>query len=278
MTWAKLDDSYPHHPKMLAAGLEALGFDAAGLCYSARFGTDGFIADSMLPAVYPGARNPADLAAKLVEVGRWHRDNRRGGWVIHDFLDYNPPASEVAELRRKRSAAGRKGGKQSGKQRRQQASSNTEATDEASASANASGGASRVLEAKPNPVPVPHSVSPDGDTGTAPPAAQHLLAEHIDAHPRRPPARVIGHLAREIRALIDEGWETDDIRAGLATIRERGLNPSTLASCVNDAANTPAARAATNGSQWLTAAEQRAQRRRQAITEAIQEQAAGGIG
>lgn len=97
MSWAKFDDGYPSHPKMLAAGLDALGFDVAGICYCSRYLTDGFIADAALPAVYPPARSPRKLADKLVAVGRWERED--GGYRVRDYLDYNPKREEVERER-----------------------------------------------------------------------------------------------------------------------------------------------------------------------------------
>lgn len=99
MTWAKLDDQFPHHPKSLKVGLEALGFDAAGICYCARHLTDGFIADASILAVYPPIRDPHRLAKRLVRAGRWRRDNRRKGYVIHHYLDYNPSREQVIRER-----------------------------------------------------------------------------------------------------------------------------------------------------------------------------------
>lgn len=97
MPWAKFDDGYPSHPKMLSAGLEALGFDVCGVCYSSKYLTDGFIADAALAAVYPSAKNPRKLAAKLVEVGRW--EEVEGGYLIHDFNEYNPRRENVERER-----------------------------------------------------------------------------------------------------------------------------------------------------------------------------------
>jgi hypothetical protein len=53
-------------------------------------------------------------------------------YVIHDYLDHQRSASEVADLRAKRAAAGQRGGKRSGESRR--AASAAEANDEAFAS------------------------------------------------------------------------------------------------------------------------------------------------
>lgn len=146
MGWSRFDDGYPHHPKMMRAGLDALGFDVAGICYSNRYGTDGWIPDDVLPAVFPGAKQPKNLAQRLVDVGRWERG--QGGYRIHDFGEYNPSAEEREQLRRKRAEAGRRGGIKSGQSRSNDvasASSNDEAGAEASAM--------RGLEANLNPDP-----------------------------------------------------------------------------------------------------------------------------
>ena len=100
MTWAKFDDGYPLHPKMLAAGADGLALDVAGICYSNRFGTDGFIADAMLPAIYPPIRSPRRVAGKLVAVGRWERDDARGGYLIHDHDHYNPSSTQIEAERK----------------------------------------------------------------------------------------------------------------------------------------------------------------------------------
>jgi hypothetical protein len=115
MAWVKLDDAMPHHPKVMAAGPEAFALDVAGICYSNKHATDGFIAEASLPAVFPALRNPKRWALKLVEVGRWVEVD--GGWQIHDVADYQPSAAEAKAISRKRAEAGRIGGLQSGKTR-----------------------------------------------------------------------------------------------------------------------------------------------------------------
>lgn len=151
MPWARLDDNMPHHPKTMEAGVDAFGFDCAGICYCNRYGTDGFIADSALSAVFPPAKAPKKLAQRLVQVGRWKRDDERGGYAIHDFLDYNPSADEVRDRREVRARAGRLGGLRSGESRRGKGEGN----NEAHASADALAPGSPVLEAKVNPDPIP---------------------------------------------------------------------------------------------------------------------------
>ena len=111
MAWVKLDDAMPTHPKLMAAGPTAFALDVAGLCYSNKHGTDGFIATYVLPAVFPGLSNPKRVAAKLVEVERWAEVD--GGWMIHDVHEYQPTAEHQKELSKKRAEAGRKGGSKS---------------------------------------------------------------------------------------------------------------------------------------------------------------------
>lgn len=104
MAWTKIDDGYRHHPKMLAAGLEALGLDVCAMTYASQHRTDGFIPDYAVAALYPTPKS-TKLVATLVKVGRWHRDDTRGGYWIHDYLAYNPSAEEAeaeAEARREK--------------------------------------------------------------------------------------------------------------------------------------------------------------------------------
>jgi hypothetical protein len=99
-----------------------------------------------------------------------------------------------------------------------------------------------------SPYPVPRTVRPPAGDAAAPaanpPTAQALIAEWIDHCDKRPPGRVIGQLSKELKALLDEGINPDDVRRGLAAWHQRGLHPSTLASVVNEAMNSrPTARA-----------------------------------
>lgn len=144
MSWLKVDDQFPDHPKALALGrdrLAAIGLWTIGSCYAARFLTDGFIPASALPS---GSRR---LAGRLVEVGLW--DEAPGGYRIHDYHDYQPSREAVIKVRRDRAAAGRAGGKQSGVNRRSKAEANEEAT------------AKQVASGASNPGPYPSPLVTD---------------------------------------------------------------------------------------------------------------------
>lgn len=104
--WVKIDDGMPHHPKVVAAGPQAFALDVAGIAYSNRFRTRGFIADGALAAVLPGLTQARRHAKKLAEVGRWERDDAQGGYLIHDIHDYQPTPEEATERDQERSEKG----------------------------------------------------------------------------------------------------------------------------------------------------------------------------
>lgn len=121
MPWFRLDDSFDTHPKILMAGNEAIGLYIRCGTYAARNLTDGAVPRDI--AVLYGAETPRTLsdgctetlAGTLVRSGLWHR--ARTGWIIHDYLDYNPSREEVLSKRKIRAEAGRIGGVASGKAR-----------------------------------------------------------------------------------------------------------------------------------------------------------------
>jgi hypothetical protein len=105
MTWVKLDDRYATHRKLLAAGAVAIALDVAGMCYCAGHNTDGHIPTVALTAAAPFLTRAAATAAaaRLVAAGRWKPV--ADGWLIHDYLIYNPSAAEAEADRTKRAEA-----------------------------------------------------------------------------------------------------------------------------------------------------------------------------
>lgn len=69
------------------------------------------------------------------------------------------------------------------------------------------------------------------------PTAQTLVGEWIDHCPERPPGRVIGQVAKELKTLLNEGIAPERVRAALAEWNRKGLHPSSLASVVHEIAN-----------------------------------------
>lgn len=84
MSWVKLDDRFPLNPKVLPLSDKAFRSYITALCYAAQHLTDGYLP----PGVIPGRS-----AAALVEAGLLTRGT--AGWMIHDYLKYNPSRDEV---------------------------------------------------------------------------------------------------------------------------------------------------------------------------------------
>ena len=114
MPWAKLDESFPDHPKVASLSDKAFRLHVTAICYCARMLTDGEVPAHILQRIGATKRLTADLEA----AGLWEPTSR-GSWVIHDFLEYNPSREQVEADRTKRQAAGQAGGKASGQARAQ---------------------------------------------------------------------------------------------------------------------------------------------------------------
>jgi hypothetical protein len=100
----KLDDKRALNAKLRAVGLEARGLDEAAMCWAAHQESDGFISDDdvILIATAHGCKKGIEVANKLVDCGRWELDSIGGGYQIHDYLNYNPSASQLADERKRR--------------------------------------------------------------------------------------------------------------------------------------------------------------------------------
>lgn len=101
MTWFRLDDSFHSHPKVIAAGNEAIGLYVRCGTYAAQHLTDGLVPKDIV-LLYGSTA----LAATLVQARLWHR--ARGGWTIHDYLEYNPSREAVEKLRKSNAARQRR--------------------------------------------------------------------------------------------------------------------------------------------------------------------------
>lgn len=90
MGWARLDDGWHDHPKVIEAGCEAAGLWVMCLTWAhANRRNDcppGYI-PAAVAARFAGTRH-RKLAATLARVGLF--DTADGGWVVHDFTVYLP--------------------------------------------------------------------------------------------------------------------------------------------------------------------------------------------
>ncbi len=68
-----------------------------------------------------------------------------------------------------------------------------------------------------------------------------IVKAWIDGMRTRPPERVIGQTAREVRLLLDQGFPPGVVLDACRSVSAKGLHPSTLASEVNVMMNPPTA-------------------------------------
>lgn len=112
MSWFRLDDQFPAHPKVMRAGPEAAWLYVCGGCYCAEYLTDGIIPAEVVPNLST-LRGHRRLAGTLVDIGLW-RVTVDGDYEMHDYLDYNPTREKVLgdreRSRERRANAGEKSG------------------------------------------------------------------------------------------------------------------------------------------------------------------------
>lgn len=108
MAWAKIDDGWWAHPKVLGLTLSARGLWATALSWSCAQRKDRIPRQLVLMVA---GNDGDDLANELTKAGLWEDDG--DGWIVHDWADY-----QDRSLSEKRAEAGRKGGLRSGQSRR----------------------------------------------------------------------------------------------------------------------------------------------------------------
>lgn len=92
MPWVKLDDRFPSHRKVALLSDRAFRLYVSALCWASENLTEGRILDRELPLV-ARVRGPKTVAKELEEAQLW--DRVEGGWMIHDYLEYNPDRARV---------------------------------------------------------------------------------------------------------------------------------------------------------------------------------------
>jgi hypothetical protein len=95
MAWARLDDSFYSHPKVRRAGLAAVGLHVRAISYSAAHLLDGHIDVGW--AKEAGGTQHRKLVNALLGANLWEPNG--DGFVIHDYLDYNPSRESVLAKR-----------------------------------------------------------------------------------------------------------------------------------------------------------------------------------
>lgn len=96
MTWIKLDDSMPDHPKVIGLSDAALGAFVRMLCYSSRHLLDG-----ELPREVVARTVRPKVVDELVEHGLWRPI--MSGWLVVNYGKHQRLRAQI-EAERERSA------------------------------------------------------------------------------------------------------------------------------------------------------------------------------
>lgn len=111
MMWVRIDDQLHAHPKVQKAWHAcdtSLGLHLLALSHAGCYRTDGYVDPEFVHRQLPQTKIRHRAVKALVDSGLWEANGN--GWVIHDYLEYNPSRKSVEEVRRKRAEAGRRGG------------------------------------------------------------------------------------------------------------------------------------------------------------------------
>lgn len=100
LPWVRLDTNFWSNTKILALTTEREGYRAAyvwiaALAYAGGHGTDGFIANEVLPLI----RGRLIDADRLVKHNLWW--TAPGGWMINDWKDFQESNEETERRRQK---------------------------------------------------------------------------------------------------------------------------------------------------------------------------------
>ncbi|MGH3587935.1 MAG: hypothetical protein ACRDQ0_16620, partial [Pseudonocardia sp.] len=130
MPWVRFDDQYPINRKVARLSDAAYRLHDSAIFWCARNLTDGAVPEEDLEDVCARVRTPGRFAAEIVGRGLWHEigyqcdseecpahpdntpaDVRSGlvkGWLIHDYLEFQPSKEQVIKDRKGNAARQKK--------------------------------------------------------------------------------------------------------------------------------------------------------------------------
>lgn len=198
MTWVRVEDTAPDHPKFIRAGVAAYGWWVAALAYCNRYLTDGFIPTKDLPHVFRGVHH-RKLTAILKRLKAQNSiEWSANGVRIHDYKDYQPTRNDVESRRHSKSIAGRLGGLRSGEIRSQPKHRASEAPKH-----------ERSIVVEPNEPPSHPIPSQEASKTTRPPVADATGSNGNEPPPQPTADDLAEHHAKQERArqlLRSVGW------------------------------------------------------------------------
>jgi hypothetical protein len=110
VTWIKVDDLFPDHPKFMPLTDRAFRLVVETWCWSSRHLKDG-----AMPAAVWARQGTKKAREEVIAAGLIDVDDQ-GNVTIHDYLDHQRSAEEVLAARERNAINGRKGGLAKAKQ------------------------------------------------------------------------------------------------------------------------------------------------------------------
>ncbi len=100
MPWVRFDDDFPDHWKIEPLSDGAYRLHTTAIFRSSKWLTDGYLPKNRLDLVAPRRmKRPGKYVTELETAGLW--EPAEDGWMLHDFLDYQPSKAQVTAERKK---------------------------------------------------------------------------------------------------------------------------------------------------------------------------------
>lgn len=96
MTWIKIDDNFPDHPKVIGLSDKSFRIYISALCYAGRYLTDGFIPMAIIARF---ADEDMSYVSELTKSDLLKEDLDNNGFVIHDYLAHQTSKQQVEDKR-----------------------------------------------------------------------------------------------------------------------------------------------------------------------------------
>lgn len=100
MAWARLDDGFFGHPQTIRIWNQspgAVGLLVRMISFCAKYETDGFVSLDSVSMLSSVQQDRDAQIAVLVSQGALHE--HEDGFVVSDYLDYNPSREQIQEKR-----------------------------------------------------------------------------------------------------------------------------------------------------------------------------------
>ncbi|KUG58960.1 hypothetical protein [Nesterenkonia jeotgali] len=225
----RLSLDYANHPKIASLSDAAFRAHVEMILYSRKYETDGILKNRVVNRV--GSGWDAEVVAELLTnddaaPSLLQLDN--GDYELHGFSDMQETKAEIAARRAINAQNGKRGGRPRKPKKTQPVS------ESLSGSPPGSGTETKAETETETETEVNPSATVASDDARS---SQTLVGEWIDNCAERPPGRVIGQLSKEIKTLLDEGQDYQQVRSAVQTWNTKGAHPSVLPSVLHELRN-----------------------------------------